>query len=95
MTNRIYIFVRGDRGTWRVVWADAVTGLPLERVPRLEVIEGKLDALPEGGKWLFCGVTSHERYVTRAERGSLNARQQGLRCLEATLRRPRAGDRQR
>ncbi|MCA1603729.1 MAG: chlorite dismutase family protein [Acidobacteria bacterium] len=84
MADRMFNFVGGDVGLWQVVKIEAMIGPPLERVARLEVVEGKLDALPESGTWLLRGVTSYERYVTRAERNLLVARQQGLGRPEAT-----------
>ncbi|MCA1617574.1 MAG: chlorite dismutase family protein [Acidobacteria bacterium] len=84
MADRMFNFVGGDIGLWQVVKIEAVIGSPLKQVARLDVVEGKLDALPKGGVWLLRGVTSYERYVIRAERDMLVARQEGLGRPEAT-----------
>ncbi|MDQ3819830.1 MAG: chlorite dismutase family protein [Acidobacteriota bacterium] len=84
MTNRLFNFVGGETGSWRVVRMDTIAGAPLERVSSLEIINGQLDSLPAGGEWVLRGVTSYERYVIREERDSLTARQPSLCRSEAT-----------
>lgn len=84
MTHRLFNFVGGSAGSWQVVKMETVVGAPLERVARLEVFPGPLDALPSGALWNLRGVTSHERYVTREERDLLTARQPDLGRPEAT-----------
>jgi chlorite dismutase len=56
----------------------AVAGDPLPVVERLDIIHGGVVALPEGGKWLLRGVTSNERYATRAEKEELVKKQAAL-----------------
>ena len=84
MANRMMTFVGGDRGAWQVVRMDTITGAPLEEVHRIALIDGHLASLPIGGKWLLRGVTSHQRYTTRAESEQLVARQPALGRAEAT-----------
>jgi len=76
-------FVGGERGDWRVESIAAVAGRGLQDVPRLLVVEG---AWPFGlgGTWLLRGVASHDRYLQRAEREALAARQPPLGRPEAT-----------
>jgi chlorite dismutase len=57
----------------------------LAQVQRVAVIERVLASLPSGAGWMLRGVTSHERYVTRAEHEVLAARSPALGRLEATL----------
>jgi chlorite dismutase len=84
MTERIVTFIGGATGPWQVVKIDTVVGSPLEKVTRLTIFEGNLAALPNEGRWLLRGITSHARYVTRKEQDSLTARQPGLGRPEAT-----------
>ena len=84
MSNRLFNFIGGDTGSWQVISQEAVAGAPLERVARLEVVQGRLDALPDGSEWNLRGVTSHERYVTRSEQELLIARQPALGRPAAT-----------
>jgi hypothetical protein len=62
----------------------AVVGDPLVSPERLDVVHGPVVALPEGAKWVLRGVTSNVRYVTRAERELLAAKQPDLGRPEAT-----------
>jgi len=84
MTNRMFTFIGGGTGPWRIVRLEAVVGESLERVPRLDVVKGITDSLPSGARWLLRGVTSSERYTTRQEQDLLLARQPALGRSEAT-----------
>lgn len=84
MTNRLFNFIGGDAGFWRVVKMETVTGASLEQVAGVDITEGKLDVLPEQCKWVLRGVTAYERYVNRAEKDLLVARQEGLNRPTAT-----------
>src|SRR5207248_1748468 len=75
---RLFTFVGGKSGAWSVVASRAVVGDPLPVVERLDVIPGALAALPEGGQWRLRGVTSNERYATRAEKEELVRKQAAL-----------------
>ncbi len=74
----------GAVGGWRVDWMEVVRGPGLERVDRLEVIEGSGAATPRGARWVLRGVTSNERYATREEHVALIAFQQPLGQPTAT-----------
>lgn len=76
-------FAGGTDGTWRVERVQAVAGPPLQAVSRLAVLES--ERAPEAGSatWQLCGITSYERYVNRAERDALGARQAALGRPEA------------
>jgi len=61
-----------------------VVGASLDPVERLRIVDRRLDALPEGARWMLRGVTSHERYVTRAEHATLAAKSPPLGRPAAT-----------
>ncbi len=84
MIERIFSFIGGFSGPWRVTKLEPVVGESLERAPRIEVIHGDTQSLPRDAKWLLRGVTSNERYVTRQERELLVAKQPVLGRPEAT-----------
>ncbi|ARN22856.1 chlorite dismutase family protein [Piscinibacter gummiphilus] len=67
-------------GPWRVTRQVALRGDPLPAAPCLVV--GTADQRP--GVWHLQGITSNERYVTRAERTELVARQEGLGRVAST-----------
>jgi chlorite dismutase len=60
-----------------------VTGAGLPGASRLSVLEGPDRAIPIS-EWSYVGVTSNERYVERAERTALVARQPALGRPEAS-----------
>jgi hypothetical protein len=77
-------FAGGDTGPWRIDRIDSVVGDPLPRAARLTVLQDQEDSEPDRASWVLRGVTSNDRYVNHAERGSLTMRQQGLGRIEAT-----------
>jgi len=77
-------FAAGATGPWRVDRLEAVRGASLQAVERLMVIEGRHSAVPEAAAWVLRGMTSNERYVTRAEHDALSERQPPLGRPEAT-----------
>jgi hypothetical protein len=70
-------FVGGDHGRWRIESMTTVAGEALLPATYLDMVEGPWP-LRLSGAWLLRGVTSNERYVERAERAALVARQQSL-----------------
>ena len=78
---RLFSFIGGDAGPWRILRQLAVSGAPLPQAQRLEVVAG---AMASHGQWLLRGITSNERYVESAEREALAARQEGLDRPQAT-----------
>jgi chlorite dismutase len=84
MTAFIHLFVGGTTGKWRVERASALTGSALAPVPRLAILDGSQTSTPQDGVWFLRGVTSYERYVHRAERSALVARQPDLGRPNAT-----------
>ena len=84
MTSLIHRFIGGTTGRWRVECISALTGPTLPPVPRLAIFDGYHTTAPADGVWLLRGVTSYERYVQRAERSALVARQPDLGRPNAT-----------
>ncbi len=77
-------FAGGPTGLWSVDRLDAVRGEALSAVERLAVVEGDPRSAQTEAAWLLRGVTSNERYLTRAEHEVLVARQEGLGRSRAT-----------
>lgn len=84
MTHRLFAFVGGEAGVWRVTRIEPVAGETLADVPWLNVFAGAAAEAPRGARWLLRGLTSNERYVLREEKDRLVARQPGLGRGEAT-----------
>jgi len=86
VTSRLFTFVGGGDGPWRVVNATTIVGEPLLRVERLIVVAGAGALTVPGPGWILRGIRSNERYVTRSEKEQLAARQPALGRPEATCR---------
>lgn len=72
-------FVGGAAGAWSVERIDAVVGEVLPAVPRLDRVDGH-----SMGVWALRGVSGHGRYVTGAEKATLDAVSPPLGRPEAT-----------
>lgn len=83
MAQRLFTFAGGAAGAWRVRSQRAIVGPALAPVSFVDVVNGHAPA-GEGG-WSLRGVTSHDRYVERAEKVELVARQEGVGRPEATF----------
>jgi len=70
-------FVAGPTGKWKVERQEAIRGPPLAMASHLEVRLGPRTT-PQHAAWILRGVTSHERYATRAEHDRLAAVQPPL-----------------
>jgi hypothetical protein len=81
---RLFTFIGGNSGIWQVTARKTVIGEPLPTVKRLDIVIGEVKELPEDTLWKLAGVTSHERYVTRAEKNELAAKQVTIGRPEAT-----------
>lgn len=82
MAQRLFSFLGGEHGRWHVRSQAPVVGAALPRVACVDVVGGVAPAA--AGGWSLSGVTSHDRYVERAEKRELVARQEGLGRPEAT-----------
>lgn len=77
-------FVGGSVGRWRADRVEPVRGDGLPTVDRLDMLEGGDRRSRGSPRWVLRGVTSNERYVTRAEHDALAAVQAPLGRPEAT-----------
>jgi GT2 family glycosyltransferase len=84
MNARLFTFVGGDIGSWRVAEMKTIVGEPLANVTNINVVSGAVALLPQEAKWLLRGITSNERYVIQEEKGQLTAKQPSLGRSEAT-----------
>lgn len=84
MNSRLFTFVGGDSGPWRITRMDAVVGANLDFAKRLSIANIDMDSSPAGARWRMRGVTSNERYVTLKERALLVDAQPQLGRPEAT-----------
>lgn len=83
MTQRLFGFVGGETGSWRVTEINTIVGVSLDDVKRIHISEGEAP-LPPGASWLLRGITSNDRYVQHDEKEQLVARQPGLGRAEAS-----------
>jgi hypothetical protein len=82
---REFAFVGGSTGPWRITRLSALRGEGLPAARHLVVFQGAAPVpRPSEAAWLLRGVTSNERYTTRAEHEALTARQPELGRPEAT-----------
>ena len=77
MTQRLFCFVGGETGSWRVTEMNIITGMPITDVKRINIIAGET-LLPQGASWLLRGITSNDRYVVRNEKDQLVTKQPSL-----------------
>jgi Chlorite dismutase len=84
MNPRLFTFVGGNAGAWTVIKNQAVAGEPLAEVKRLAILNTPVPILRDGAQWMLRGVTSNERYATRAEKDRLVAKQVAIGRPEAT-----------
>jgi chlorite dismutase len=82
MSNRLFTFIAGDTGLWRIVKMTTIFGDPLPEASRLTVSNESTDSATNA-KWFLRGITSNERYVNRQEKEQLTAKQAGLGRPEA------------
>jgi hypothetical protein len=76
MANRLFTFIGGSTGHWRVRSQLPLIGQALPPVSCIEVVNGNSSA-PAAG-WSLRGVTSNDRYVQRTEKQALVSIQEGL-----------------
>lgn len=76
--SRLFGFVGGNAGAWRVEEVRTVAGDPIPLAARVSVIAGPPAEAPPDAAWRLRGITSNERYVVREEKLALLAKQEGL-----------------
>lgn len=94
MNPRLFSFLAGPHGAWRITRISSVVGEILPPAPYLELVAGEVAhpaastppflPAPADAGWRLRGVVSNERYVTRDEKTELVAKQEGLGRAEAS-----------
>jgi len=75
-TPRLFSFLGGNTGDWRVTRMTTIAGEPLAATRCLSIVPEA--ANNPNADWVLRGITSNERYVTRDEKQALVASQEGL-----------------
>ena len=84
MPTRLFSFIGGDTGQWRVTKIEAIVGEPLSDARRLDIAPGVGNSSDPRAAWVLRGITSNERYVVREERNQIVAKLLDLGRPEAT-----------
>lgn len=84
MTTRMSLFTGAWYGAWRIAEIRPVRGETLPDAPALAISPGSDRTYVEQHAWCLRGITSNERYVTRAEKTELAGRQPELGRSTAT-----------
>jgi len=84
MSARLFSFMGGDTGLWRVTAMAAITGEPLPAAKKLNIVSGAEPPSDSHTAWVLHGITSNERYVDRAEKTQIVAKLLDLGRAEAT-----------
>ena len=84
MTTRLFSFMGGNTGFWRVADMKVIVGEPLPAVRKLEIASGSESPSDPLAAWILRGITSNERYVDREEKGQIVAKLLGLGRPEST-----------
>lgn len=84
MNSRLFTFIGGTSGAWKVINFNTVIGEPLLPTAKVDIVNGPAPAGSTHIQWRLCGVTSNERYVTRDEKQQLVPKQVALGRPEAT-----------
>ena len=74
MSTRLFSFMGGDTGPWCVTGMEAIIGESLPAARRLAIVSNSDTPADPQAAWVLRGITSHERYVARAERNQIVAR---------------------
>jgi hypothetical protein len=72
---RATTFIGGRTGSMSVTSQETLSGEPVARVEAVEMVSGIAVEMPADAKWSFHGVTSNDRYTTRAEKTELVGKQ--------------------
>jgi len=84
MSTRLFSFIGGDTGLWRVAEMEAIVGEPLPAASRLEIAFGSETPSDPHAAWVLREITSNERYVVREEKNQIVAKLLDLGRPEAT-----------
>jgi len=77
VSSRLFTFIGGDAGNWSITDTRTIVGGQWTSARKLSVVNGVVSDA-RGARWLLRGVTSNDRYVTRADKNELASRQEGL-----------------
>jgi hypothetical protein len=80
---RLHSFIGSHDGPWEVISNRAIIGERLPDAKRLAYLPGNAVPTAPASSWILRGATSNERYVTRAEKDGLLAKQPALGRAEA------------
>lgn len=83
MSTRLFAFVGGNTGMWRVARMETVVGEPIFEAKRLNIVPDPVVQDDRQASWVLRGITSNDRYVVRNEKDQLVAKQPGLGRPEA------------
>ncbi|MFY1664064.1 chlorite dismutase family protein [Pseudomonas sp. Pseu.R1] len=83
-SQRVFNFTAGEQGPWQIQSTTNVAGSPLPGASRLEVTANRRERTQSVPAWRLQGITSNDRYVTRAEKIALATRQPELGRSSAT-----------
>lgn len=78
LATRLFTFVGGPSGAWQVAEIRPVVGESLPAAAALSVVAAGAASDDPSAAWRLRGIVSNERYVERAEKDALVARQEGL-----------------
>lgn len=84
MSTRLFSFIGGDAGIWRIAGMETIVGESLPVANRLEIASGQQTPSGRHTAWTLRGITSNDRYVAREERNRIETQQLALGCPEAT-----------
>ena len=81
---RLFSFIGGTTGVWKVVSATTIVGSSLPSVSHLDMVQGNIQQREESS-WILRGVTSNERYANREEKNQLLVKQAPLGRPQSSL----------
>lgn len=82
---RLFAFIGGATGQWKVTGDQAIQGDPLAPVTHLSIQPATHFESTAGGSWSLHGVTSNTRYVTQDEKAELGPLEPPIGRAESTL----------
>jgi hypothetical protein len=81
---RLFSFVGGATGPWRVTSSKAIVGEPMPEVSNLQIVNVDVP-IASSNQWVLRGITSNERYATREEKNLLLQKQAPIGRPAASL----------
>ena len=81
--DRIFDFIGGNFGEWKITSMDTIVGNPIENVTHLRIFQSTLEKENQG-TWTLKGLRSNLRYTEQHEKEQLDAIQANLGRNEVT-----------